>query len=53
MQPLIVVGQCPMLASHAEEVAWETQATRHHVHFGLKSAPSHRNFRPERKESAN
>jgi len=34
------------------KVAWGTQATWHHVHFGLKSAPHRRDFRPERKRSA-
>jgi len=28
------------------EVAWVSQATCCHAHFGLKSAPQHRDFRP-------
>jgi hypothetical protein len=30
------------------KVAWGTQATWRHVHVGLKSAPQHRDFRPEK-----
>jgi len=52
LQLLAVFGTSSEAASLAEEVAWATQATWHHVHFDLKSAPNHRDFRPERKESA-
>jgi hypothetical protein len=34
------------LPAFTGEVSWGTQATWRHGHFGLKSAPSHRDFRP-------
>ena len=37
-------------ASAAVEVAWMNQATWRHCHFGLKSAPQHRDFRPGKEE---
>jgi len=32
------------------EVAGGTPTTWHHAHFGLKSAPNRRDFRPEKEE---
>jgi hypothetical protein len=40
-----VVQTASVVLSYGE-VAWETQSTCCHAHFGLKSAPHHRDFRP-------
>jgi hypothetical protein len=40
------LGNRSVVASAAVEVAWMNQATWRHCHFGLKSAPQHRDFRP-------
>jgi len=40
------VGDSAVVASAATAVAWMNQATWRHCHFGLKSAPQHRDFRP-------
>ena len=60
LQCRLVVAEYPMRMFAMGKVAWGTQATWHHVHFGLKPA-SHGfatgtpvdDFRPERLESSN
>jgi hypothetical protein len=46
VQLQIGLGNRPVVALPTAEVAWMNQATWHHCHFGLKSAPHHRDFRP-------
>jgi hypothetical protein len=46
LQMSTVIAERPAVASAAVKVTWGTQATWHYVHFGLKSAPHHRDFRP-------
>jgi len=46
MQLITVVASTACAVFSAGEVAWGTQATCCHAHFGLKSAPHHRDFRP-------
>jgi hypothetical protein len=47
------LGKCSVVGSPMAEVAWMNQATWHHCHFGLKSAPGRRDFRPEKEEVIN
>jgi hypothetical protein len=35
------------------KLAWRSQSNRRHGHFGLKSAPRHRDFRPEMEGDSN
>jgi hypothetical protein len=42
----VASGERPVDDLPTAEVAWINQATWHHCHFGLKSAPHHRDFRP-------
>jgi hypothetical protein len=35
-----------LVASAAGKLAWMNHASSRHCHFGLKSAPQHRDFRP-------
>jgi len=44
------IGNWPAVAVATAEVAWMNQATWRHCHFGLKSAPHHRDFRPGKEE---
>jgi hypothetical protein len=46
LQIQIVLGNSPVVGLPTAEVAWVNQATWHHCHFGLKSAPRRRDFRP-------
>jgi hypothetical protein len=46
MQLTTVMGSTTFVVLSTDEVAWGTQATCCHAHFGLKSAPHHRDFRP-------
>jgi hypothetical protein len=50
LQFRIEYGERPVTAAAATGVAWMNQATRCHCHFGLKSAPQHRDFRPGKEE---
>jgi len=36
----------PVFAKSSGELAWQSQTNWRHGHFGLKSAPHHRDFRP-------
>jgi len=38
----------PVFAKSSGELAWQSQTNWRHGHFGLKSAPHHRDFRPEK-----
>jgi hypothetical protein len=40
------LGSRPGFNVPTVELAWINQASRRHCHFGLKSAPQHRDFRP-------
>jgi hypothetical protein len=40
----------PAVASATAGLSWVNKASRRHCHFGLKSAPQHRDFRPEKEE---
>jgi hypothetical protein len=42
------LGNRPVAPLATVEVAWINQATWRHCHFGLKSAPQRRDFRPEK-----
>jgi hypothetical protein len=50
LQLRIVMASRLVVGLPTAEVAWVNQATWHHGHFGLKSAPRHRDFRPAREE---
>jgi hypothetical protein len=46
LQLHIDCGNHSVVGLPTAEVAWMNQATWHHRHVGLKSAPRHRDFRP-------
>jgi hypothetical protein len=50
VQYQIELGNRPAVALTTVEVAWMNQVTRRRCHFGLKSAPQHRDFRPGKEE---
>jgi len=50
VQYRIELGHRPAIALATVEVAWMDQATWRHCHFGLKSAPQRRDFRPGKEE---